>query len=444
MRHLYLLLLLKIALPLALLCESLEVALPTRVSKTLIYVTKLHVPESAFDWRFFDELRQVLETDLNTNGFSSVLPIKTSLEESLHWPDVRNQFETRVWKKEQIPFVVAAQVFQNRFQLIVFDIAKGSSKKYPEFEISGKLDQDRTEIHRLSDAVQKDLFGKEGIASLKVIYSLRIREEDDWKSEIWVCDSDGANNRRVLAEKGYCLSPGFFPRNEDFYYISFQEGQSKIYRSSLYKTVGEPMISLRGSQVLPAINRKGDQIAFISDVAGRPDLFIQNLDGRGKMVGKARQLFSCQRATQASPSYSPDGKQIAFVSDKDGVPKVYLIEVLGPKDTKRPHPRLLTKANRENTSPAWSPDGTKIAYSAKVDGVRQIWMVDLATQTEQPITTGPENKENPSWAPDSLHLLYNTESDDSCEIYRVHVLQKEPMIISSGSHQKRFPSWSFR
>lgn len=425
----------------------LEVSLPTRAYKTPVYLTQLHVPSSEFDWRYFDELRQVLEYDLNVNGFSTVVSGRNVLEESMQWPDVRSNFDVSCWKKEQIPYVLTIQVSQNRFQLIVFNIAKESSKKYPDIVLSGKLAKDRSEIHRLADAVQKDLFGVEGIASLKIVYSKRYKIEDDWTSEIWVSDSDGANARRVISEKGYCMSPCFFPSNgsqgEDFFYVSFHEGQSKIYRSSLNQSSGESMISLRGSQVLPAITRKGDQMAFITDVAGRPDLFIQNLDARGKMVGKARQLFSAPRSTQASPTYSPDGKQIAFVSDKDGVPRVYLIEVLSAKETKRPSPRLLTKMNRENTSPAWSPDGTKLAYSAKVDGIRQIWMYDFATQVESPITTGPENKENPSWAPDSLHLVYNTETDDCCELYRIHVQQKDPILISKGSDQKRFASWSY-
>lgn len=438
MKRLYLLLLLKI--PLALFGESLEVSLPTRISKTPIYLTKLHLSANVADWRFFDELRHVIETDLNTNGFSLVLPIKDQLEETLHFPDVRQGFDKNVWKKEQIPYVIAPQINDNRLQIIVFDIAKGTSKKYSEFVLKGNLDVDRKEVHRITDSIQKDLFGVPGIASSQIIYSVRTTEGDHWNSEIWVCDADGANHRKVIGDQGYCITPNFFPRSDEFYYVTFQEGQSKIYRSSVNKQNGENMIQLRGSQALPAMNRRGDQIAFISDIAGRPDLFVQNLDAKGKMIGKPRQVFSCARATQASPTYSPDGKQIAFVSDKDGIPRVYVIDVLDPKDTKKSTPRLITRANRENTSPSWSPDGTKIAYSAKVDGVRQIWVFDVESQTEVPITTGPENKENPSWAPDSMHLVYNTESEESCELYRVHILQKEPIRISLG----RFAAWSSR
>lgn len=161
-------------------------------------------------------------------------------------------------------------------------------------------------------------------------------------------------------------------------------------------------------------------------------------------MGKARQLYSCPRATQASPTYSPDGKRLAFVSDKDGPPRVYVIDVIGSKETIRAHPKLLTVKNRENTSPAWSPDGTKLAYSAKVDGVRQIWIFDFLNLEERQLTTTPENKENATWAPDSFHLVYNTEAEDSSELYLIHLNQGEPILISKGSGQKRFASWEHR
>ena len=434
-------------LPFFIIAQELEVQLSTRNPATPVYLTNLRVPSAEYDWRYFEELRGALAFDLNTNGFALVLPVNEEYEKRMKWPEVKSDFNVTQWKRDHVSYVLAIQVFQNRFQLIAFDIEKGTSKKYRDFPLTGRIEEDRRQIHTLADALQKDLFGIEGIASLKILYSQRQKEGDEWNSEIWICDSDGANPRRILSEKGYCLSPGFFPSSvakDDFYYVSFQQGQSKIYRSSVNQTSGELMISLRGSQALPALNKKGNQMAFITDVAGRPDLFIQNLDGKGEMSGKARQLYSAPRATQASPTFSPDGKRIAFVSDKDGPPRIYVLDIAGPKNTQRPVPRLLTKKNRENTSPAWSPDGNKLAYSAKVDSVRQIWIYDFTTEQELSITSGPENKENPSWAPDSLHLVYNTESEDICELYLIHLNQGEPILISKGSQQNRFPCFEPR
>lgn len=425
--------------PFLLFAATLEVSLSTQRAKAPIYITDIHAAPSEFDFGFLEKLRQILVFDLNTSGASKVIPKNAAFEKILNWPDVRSEFDLAHWKKEKIPFVVAIQLIDKRLQLTVFDIRKGSSKRYPGLILTGSLDLDRREVHRLASLVQQDLFGTRGVSALKIIYAKRFKSGNEWKSALWMCDSDGANDRRIISDEGYCVSPAFFPHEKEFYYVSYRDGQSKIYRASLGSHESEVLVPLRGSQVLPSVNRKGDQIAFITDATGSPELFIQNLGAQGKATGKPRQIFSAPKATQASPTYSPDGKRIAFVSDKGGSPRVYVIDVL----SRGAEPQLLTRANRENTSPSWSPDGTKLAYSAKVDGIRQIWIYDFGSDEERGITTGNENKENPMWAPDSLHLVYNTESNEKCELYRIHVYQAEPLLITKGPHQKRFPSWVF-
>lgn len=421
--------------------EDLEVTLSTRSHLKPLYLSHFHAEDH--DWRILEEFRSILEFDLNTNGFCTVLSHRESLENSLSFPNVREKFDIALWKKQKVPFCLAAHVSNRRLELTAFNIEQGTSKRYPTIPL------ERGAIHQLADTLQKDLFGQEGIASCRILFTQRefnpSEKGREWLSEVWVCDSDGENSRQVTFEKSYCLSPYFIPNHpNEFFYVSEKSGQSKIYRSSLLHTKPELMVDLRGNQALPSLAKTGSQMAFITDVAGRPDLFVQNFDPKGNMMGKARQLFSAPRATQATPTYSPDGKQIAFVSDKDGPARIYLLPVVSPKETQRLHPRLLTKKNRENTSPAWSPDGTKLAYSAKVEGVRQIWIYDFATEEEIPLTTGPENKENPSWAPDSFHLIYNTETEDHSELYLIHLNQSEPTQISHGPGQKRFASWEPR
>ncbi len=429
---------------------ELEVRLETRSSAKPVYLSRIYLEPSETDWRYFDELRTVLEFDLSNSGFCSLAAKQDELEKAFGFPDVRSSFDISLWKKERIPFAIAIQSFQKRFSATVFNTENGTYKKYPDVSLSGQIEEDRRRIHRLFDSLQKDIAGVEGIASLRILYTQRTRNHQkgaDWVSEIWVSDSDGSNARQITHENSYCLSPGFFPKTSpdlEFYYVSEKSGQAKIYRSSLSTPHPQPLVDLRGNQALPSLSPKATQIAFITDVAGRPDLFVQNFDSKGRQQGKARQLYSSSRATQASPTYSPDGKQIAFVSDKDGPPRVYLLNAAGPKETQRPSPRLLTKKNRENTSPSWSPDGSKLAYSAKVDGVRQIWIYDFATEEERQITFGPETKENPSWAPDGFHLLYNTESNDVCELYLIHLNGGEPVQISKGLGQKRFAAWEPR
>jgi TolB protein len=427
--------------------EELEVRLATQTRLKPVYLTRLHTEPSEFDWRYFEELRSCLEHDLTTNGFCSVLSIREDFENKLQWPHVKNTFQLEEWRKENVPYILAIQTLQGALVLTLFDIEKGSAKKFHEVPLSGRLSEDRRLIHRLSDTVTKELFGVEGIASLKILYSQKGQGEK-WESEIWVCDADGAEGHALTRDGGYCVSPGFFPRRGteelEYYYVSYKGGQSKIYRSFLSEPGNRPMISLRGNHVLPAIAQGGGLFAFIADVAGRPDLFLQSLDSKGRLLGKARQIYSQPRATQASPTFSPDGRQIAFVSDKDGPPRIYQLPIPSAKSTKRLKPELLTVKNRENTSPSWSPDGKKLAYSARTEGVRQIWLYDFETKAEIRLTSGGINKENPSWAPDSLHIVYNTEGEQECELYVLHINEPSPICITKGTGQKRFACWEPR
>lgn len=421
--------------------EDLEVRLSTRSQLPSLYLGPIQGDTS--DWRYLEELRNVLQFDLSTAGVCSLLEQLPDCNEAL-----TKTIQFAFWTKRHIPFLVTLQASNDSFQITVFQTEKGTFKKYPPFQLKDNLDLDRREIHKLADMIQRDLFHVKGIASLRLIYTRRTKNpgngSSEWLSEIWMCDSDGANARQILGGQPYCLTPAFFPKKQedaDFYFVSHDGGQSKIYKASLDHPTPKPMIDLRGNQLLPNLSKKGTLMAFISDVAGRPDLFIQQFDLRGQMLGKARQLFSAPRATQASPTFNPEGTQVAFVSDKDGPPRIYILPVASPKNTQKLNPKLITKRNRENTSPSWSPDGKKIAYSAKVDGVRQIWIYDIEKDEEMQLTTGAENKESPSWAPNSLHLVYNTESEESSELYQINLEQKTPVLLTKGYGQKRFASW---
>lgn len=428
--------------------QELEVRLETKVPLKPIYLSRLHPVIPTENVREADELRSILAYDLANNGYSSVVSTFELAEQKIG-SDLR-KIDTAFWKKERIPFVIVLENSQNSITATLLQIDKGSMKRYAEIVLSHQSETDQLAIHKLADAIQKDLFGTQGIASLRLIYSQRSKNNEsnspEWSSDIWTCFWNGSHPKRLTMAKGYCMSPGFLPSNKlkQYFYVSTNRGQSKILRSRFNDTQSDVWIHLRGSQLLPAIAKDGSKIAFITDVAGRPDLFIQHLDVNGNEAGKPYQLFTAPNATQASPTFSPDGRHIAFVSDKGGSPRVYVMEIRDPREVRHPELKVITKVNRENTSPAWSPDGKKIAYSARSDGVRQIWIYDFTKDQEWQLTSGPENKENPSWAPDSIHLVYNTETKDVSELYMINLHQQEPVLIHLGYGQKRFASWEPR
>jgi TolB protein len=433
-----------IFLPLFISAEEIEIRLKTANVTKPVYVSQTYTAPDVMKASYFEELRAILEFDLNHGGYGHVLPINGTWEEMLHMADVKRHFNLSVWRKEKVPFVICSTGADGQLKVTAFDIEKGTSKVYETLSITGILTEDRKQIHLLSDAIHRDLFSSEGIASCRLIYSRRERKlENGWRSEIYTSSYDGLDDEQLTFENDYCVTPCFAPHTKgqdhpSFFFVSYKTGQSKIYQASMHEKLGELSFDLGGNQLLPSLNTRGSQMAFVTDVAGRPDLFIQNFDLTGRATGKPKQIFSSPRATQASSCFSPDGRRIAFVSDKDGPPRVYMMDI---GRTSKLRPQLITKRNRENTSPTWSPDGKYLAYSAKVDGVRQIWLYNFETEEESALTTGPQNKENPSWAPNSLHIVYNTDNEEAGELFLINLNQRNPVQISRGIGQKRFACW---
>lgn len=390
--------------------NDIQVHLPTQNPRAPIYIDNLKSKNAAWDLAYLEQLHSILMYDLNYTGLLQVVTTT-------------------------VPFSVQWNVSGSHLNASVTDTRSGLVKHYNEIKLSGKLDQDRRQIHKLADTITLQLCHKQGIASTRILYSHQ-KDGATWQAEIWECDWDGANARPLTHEGSYCITPVQIPSSSRFLYVSYKIGQPKIYANG---ETGERVVSLPGNQLLPAISPRLDKIAFISDASGRTDLFLQPINLRTGEKGKPVQLYSYPNATQASPTFNRDGSQLAFVSDKDGGMRIYIISAT--PHAQRSSARMISKKNRENSCPSWSPDGRKLAYSAKTNGIRQIWIYDFDTEEEWQLTSGEGNKENPCWAPDGLHLVFNSTNSTSSELYVVNLNQPEALKISKGSGHKHYPNW---
>jgi TolB protein len=431
--------------------EEIEVSLSTKEELSPVYLSVIYDEGSDFSNNYLLKLREVLDFDLHNNAFMKIVKREKQKDILLSYTDEAVSFDPEIWNNQKLRFVIKVRARNNQLLIQVYSLATQDVRDFVSTTLIGDLDVDRVKLHNVADSIQQVYFGKIGIASLHILYSVRtplVNDKSKWISEIFMCDADGANAKKITDENGYCVHPLFFPSNslgndKKLLYVSYKTGQPKLYTTTIGKNQKkEKLITLRGNQLLPSISPKADKIAFISDAAGRPDLFLQYLNQEGKALGKPLQLFTGPRATQASSSFSPDGTKLAFISDKDGSPRVYVLQI--PKVgqyNKKPSAHLISKKNRFNVTPSWSPDGTKLVYSAKTDGNRQIWMYNFILDEEIPLTKGRGDKENPIWAPDSLHIIYNTEEESLSELYLININQMVPVKISEGKGRKRFPSW---
>ncbi len=130
-----------------------------------------------------------------------------------------------------------------------------------------------------------------------------------------------------------------------------------------------------------AWSHDGKQIAFISNISGRNNLWLAPAEG-----GWPVQLtISDQR--QASPAWSPDGKWIAYISDHDG-DEQWDIFLVSPANGEVVN--LTNTPAISEESPAWAPDGRHLAYQVKpqTSSTFEIDVMDILTRKVRHLTTG--------------------------------------------------------
>lgn len=406
--------------------DEIIVHLTTQESLTPIVVLPLDGKESDFDSSYVASLDKVLRFDFEHNG-------KTELAA----------------QGKQLTKIEGA-IKKKALKIKVTNGLTRAVKGVEGITLTGKLNLDRQLIHKAHDAIFESLFNEKGIAQTQLIYAQRNRkstQSTEWISDVWAVDYDGGNARQITHESSLCVTPIFVPTTaqekcSNFVYVSYKIGQPKIYASSLQEGIGQRLLFLSGNQFMPALSPTLDKMAFVSDVTGNPDLFVQDFSIEKGLIGKPRQVFCAPGATQGTPSFSPDGKKLAFVSNKDGKPRIYIMDIPRPgASLKEIKPVMITKKTRENTAPSWSPDGKKIAYSALTGGTRQIWIYDLSSKEEIQLTDGYGHKENPAWAPNSQHLVFNSTTENKAELFIIHLNQKKVTQITQGPGEKRFPAW---
>jgi dipeptidyl aminopeptidase/acylaminoacyl peptidase len=131
-------------------------------------------------------------------------------------------------------------------------------------------------------------------------------------------------------------------------------------------------------------------------------------------------------------AWSPDGKQIAFISNISGRNNLWIVPAEGG------WPMQLTVSNQRQTNPAWSPKGRWIAYTSDNDGNEQ-WDIFLVSPRDGQVvnlTNTPEvSEEGPTWSPDGEKLAYSVKPKNSpnYEINLIEVITKKITPLTANT-----------
>jgi TolB protein len=319
----------------------------------------------------------------------------------------------------------------------------GVKTKQPAFtkEYTASAANPRFFAHTIADELYQTQLALRGVARTKIAFvsdrdGERLKQTIEVRvvKEIYICDYDGANQRRFTVNHNLNLNPAWSPDGRSLAYSSHVRGVPDIFIANIYQgtTVENP---LRGGKAeenfLPVFSPDGTKIAFQSNRDGNAEIYVMNRDGSG-----IRRITN-HPLSDATPTWSPSGNQIAFVSDRTGSPQIYVVDADGLNF--RP---LTVGLESYCDRPTWSPPPfNEIAYAARTGGGLDIKVLDLATRDRRQITFGEGSNESPAYAPNGRHLAFSSTRAGRKQIYVIDRMGKDVrQLTRAGNNQT--PAWS--
>jgi tricorn protease len=300
----------------------------------------------------------------------------------------------------------------------------------------------------------------------KLIYEDQKGYESDWRKhhtssvtrDIWLYDMKSGKYQQLTTYKGEDRSPVIADNDQDYYYLSEQDGTMNVYKSSLaapdksaelthyshnpvrfltiakdntlcygydgeiytQKAGGEPQkVSIRIAEdgrttlekVLPVnggvtemrLSPNGKEIAFVF----RGEIFVTSVEG-----GITKRVTNTPWQ-ERSVNWSPDGRSLVYAGEKDKNWNIYTTSISRKEEPYFYASTVLKEETviatpAEEFQPTFSPDGKEVAY---LENRVTLKVVNLATKQGRTILPADKNysyadgDQYYQWSPDGKWFL---------------------------------------
>jgi TolB protein len=294
--------------------------------------------------------------------------------------------------------------------------------------------QVRTFAHQFADEIIGKLSGGlPGIASTQIAFV----SNRSGNKEIWAMDYDGQNQHPVTQLHTISLTPRWSPDASRIAFTCYAPHSGSVLTAQIciQSMLTNKLISwprFQGTNSSPAWSPDGSQIMFMSSMLGNPELF--SIDASG---GHPKRL-TYSNGANTSPSWNPKtGQQVAFVSDRGGIPQLYIMNVDGTSQEK------VDLADKGYViDPAWSPNGQMLAFSwRRPNGNYDLYVMEIVTHQLVELTRDAARNERPSWAPDGRHIVFESTRTGTRQIWSMIADGTEARQLTKQG-QNESPNWS--
>jgi len=291
-------------------------------------------------------------------------------------------------------------------------------------------DNFRRIAHIISDQIYERLTGEKGYFDSRVVFVDETGPKDRRIKRLTMMDQDGAGVRYLTNGVDLVLTPRFSPSTQEITYMSFGQGEPRVYLFNTETQQREIVGNFPGMTFSPRFAPDGQRVILSLQQGGNSNLFVMDLRS------KATTRLTDTAAIDTAPCYAPDGSRICFESDRGGRPQIYLMAASGG-----PAQRISFGEGSYST-PVWSPRGDIIAFTKQTQGRFAIGVMNVDGSGERILTEGYHN-EGPTFAPNGRILMFFRDpgGNGGPSLFTVDITGRNELKVPTPSFASD-PAWS--
>jgi TolB protein len=284
--------------------------------------------------------------------------------------------------------------------------------------------------HIISDAIYERLTGEKGYFDTRIVFVDETGPKERRIKRLAMMDQDGANVRYLTRGDDLVLTPRFSPSTQEITYMSFGQGEPRVYLLNIETSQREIVGNFPGMTFSPRFAPDGQRVIMSLQQGGNANLFVMDLRSR------TTTRLTDTPAIDTAPTYSPDGSRISFESDRGGKQQIYVMAANGG-----PAQRISFGEGSYST-PVWSPRGDTIAFTKQFQDKFAIGIMRTDGQGERILTEGYHN-EGPTFAPNGRVVMFFRDPGGSSgpALYTIDITGRNEMRVPTPGFASD-PAWS--
>lgn len=282
--------------------------------------------------------------------------------------------------------------------------------------------------HIIADAIYKTLTGEGGYFDSRIVFVDETGSKRQRIKRLAIMDQDGYGPRYLTRGDDLVLTPRFNPTSQEITYMSYGQGQPRVYLLNIDTGQREIVGNFPGMSFAPRFSPDGQRVIMSLQQGSNANLFVMDL--RSKTTTR----LTDTPAIDTSPCYSPDGQWICFESDRGGSQQIYVMPASGGQA------KRISFGEGRHAGPVWSPRGDYIAFTGLIGNDFAIGILKPDGSGERILTEGFHN-EGPTFSPNGRVIMFFRDLGPGPYLHTIDITGRNELKVPTPSFASD-PAWS--